>query len=130
MEFNLNVNKEILSTEYCSLKIKQGILMAIYHNDIKIDLDIAKNIVEARLNYQENIILPCLIDITGVVSITREAREYFANEGNKNISCMGIISKTTLGKLIGNFYLHFNTPLIPAKFFNQKKEAIEWLQIV
>lgn len=129
MEFNSKINKEILNTKYCSFKIKEGVLMAIYHESIKIDLDIAKEIVQIRLNYQGNIILPCIIEITGILSITRDAREYFAsNEGCENISCMGLLSTTTLGKFLGNFYLHFNTPIIPSKFFTQKKETINWLQ--
>lgn len=128
MEFNLKINKETLTTKYCTFKIKEGVLIAIYHQSIKIDLDIAKEIVQIRLNYQGNIILPCIIEITGILSITRDAREYFSNEGCKHISCMGLLSTTTLGKLLGNFYLHFNTPLIPTKFFTEKKELINWLQ--
>lgn len=127
MEFNSQFNKEILTTKHCSFKIRQGVLIAIYHN-IKIDLDIAKEVVQLRLDYQGNITLPCITEITGISFITRDAREYFAKEGSKNISCMGLISNSTLGKLTGNIYLHFNKPLIPTKFFTQKKETIDWLK--
>jgi hypothetical protein len=69
---------------------------------------------------------PGFIDATGLKSVTREAREYFA--ASKVISRAGMLTGSLISRVLGNFYLAVNKPVIPLKMFTSEAEAIAWLK--
>jgi hypothetical protein len=60
---------------------------------------------------------------------TDEARLYQAREeSNPYASAEAYVINSLAQKLIGNFYLKFNKPVRPTKFFHNMEEAAEWLK--
>lgn len=71
---------------------------------------------------------PLLIDITEIKSMTREAREVYAKEGSEaRVKAIALVTKSQMGRILGNFFLGFNKPEAPTKLFNNHASAKKWL---
>lgn len=70
-----------------------------------------------------------LIDVTHIKSMTRGAREIYAKISNeKNVIAIALLTKSLVSKIVGNFFIGFNKPVVPTKLFVDKTEAREWLK--
>ena len=70
-----------------------------------------------------------LIDMSVVSEISKDARDYFANERTASIQrATALYITSSIGKVIGNFFMGLNKPITPTKLFTDKEEAIKWLQ--
>jgi len=70
-----------------------------------------------------------VIDITGIVEITKESRDYFANERTASIQrATALLISSPVNRIIGNFFMGLNKPLTPTKLFTDHQKAIKWLK--
>lgn len=120
-------NKSLVKYQYADFEVVEGILIAHYTNG-NINLDMAKQIVIDRLNYQDGKNYPAMAYANDIISITKEARDYFATIGNEGMLAIGAIMPSTFNRMIGNFYLKVSKPTIPTLLFSTEEEAIIWLK--
>lgn len=117
--------------EYVTLILESGILIGIYNNKTRIDLEGAKEVIRLRVEMCENITYPLMVDGRSVYEVTKEARDYFGSEkGYELVSAAAIISDSLLSRTIANFLINVNfhkTP-IPVRLFSSKEMALEWLE--
>lgn len=114
--------------ESVSCRIEDNILYHVYKKSF-VDLQVAKESVETKIALCGKQNYPTLINIRKVKSTTKEAREYLSSsKGLANISVAAILAPTLISKLIGTFFMTFNSPKVKTKLFNDKDEAITWLQ--
>ena len=113
--------------ELCRIWIEKGIVYAVYKTKT-IDINIAKNMLHQRFNICNGKVYPLLADITQLNSINKEARDYLGDEGVKLLNANAILIKSSVNRIIGNFYLNITKPKIPTKLFTNKEEALIWLQ--
>ena len=72
---------------------------------------------------------PILIDSRGIRSMTREAREHFSLNGRESkTSAFGIIIKSPLSRVLGNFFMGVNKPTVPTRLFDNEDDAVKWLK--
>ncbi len=72
---------------------------------------------------------PILVDLTGLKSITREARHYFGEEITRHEArAVALLFGSAVTQVIGNFFLRFNNPKIPIKLFSSETQALTWLR--
>lgn len=109
--------------------VGSGIIFFKYAPSVNIDLNTAIRMVENRLEYTEGKPVYTLIDFTNVKSVTKEARDYMNSPegGLKGILGGAFLSNNVVATLFVNLYLKVSNPVIPAKFFTNKEEAIKWL---
>ncbi len=70
-----------------------------------------------------------LIDMTSVTEISKEARDYFANERTASIQrATALLIGSLVSRVIGNFFMGLNKPISPTRLFTDPEEAIQWLQ--
>jgi hypothetical protein len=100
-----------------------------YAPRLEIDITVAKEIVESRLNYTKGRSVYTLIDFSNVKSVTKEARDYMNSPegGLKGILGGAFLSNSVVATLFVNLYLKISNPSIPAKFFTSEKDALWWL---
>ncbi|WP_051477281.1 STAS/SEC14 domain-containing protein [Arthrobacter sp. Br18] len=68
---------------------------------------------------------PLLIDISGVLSIDREARAVL---GRASVStAIALLGSSPVDRVIGSFLLGGQPPSCPVEFFSSRSEALEWL---
>lgn len=119
---------DILETPYLQLYIQDGILYINYKEIENLDLEVAIACVAARKDFTKNQPFPCLVDAVNIHHFTKEARDYFANEGNDGITANAILTKSAVIKMMANFYITVNKPVNPTRTFTDKQAALEWLQ--
>ena len=101
-----------------------------YAPKLEMTIEVAREIVNSRLNYTGGRFVYTLIDFTNVKSVTKEARDYMnsAEGGLKGILGGAFLSNNVVATLFVNLYLKVSHPAIPAKFFTNRDEAIRWLK--
>lgn len=123
-----NGSANVAENPYVKIWIEDNILFCVYENKLNIDLEIANECVELRLEYAKGVSYPVVIDIKGIISITKEAREYFSSKGAESITAGAFIINSPLTKILGNIFLTVNKPQTPAKLFTNEKAAMKWLK--
>ena len=114
---------------YLTLVVEDGILIGTYTAGIKVDLKVAKQMVEFRLIFSAGKSYPFFADVREVKMINKEARDYFASsEGIKGIIATAVFVDNFVSKTIGNFFINFSRPAIPTRIFSNRSEAINWLK--
>lgn len=84
---------------------------------------------EAVSSFYKGKKFPLLIDARSVRSMEREARKHLSTNGREtSINSFAVIVKSPLSRVIGNFFMGLNKPEIPARLFDNEREAIHWLK--
>jgi len=115
---------------FMHLLVKDKILVGTYKQNLRINLAVAKAIVQARISFTGGEEMPSLIDSKGVISIDKPAREYLASdEGTKGLSASAIVVNSTFSTFLGNFFLTVNRPQrMPVRIFTDVAAAEKWLK--
>ncbi len=94
-----------------------------------IDITSAKKINISRLEIQKGKLQPMLSDIKFVRTVSKEARDFMASEeGCEGVLAAAILVDSPITRMIGNFFMSINKPLVPTKIFTDEAEAIKWLK--
>jgi hypothetical protein len=106
------------------------IIIGVYKPKLEIDLNVAKELVENRIDFTNGNDHYILVDFTNVKSVTKEARDYMNDPkgGLKGLLGGAFLSNSLVTTLFINMYLRINQPTVPAKFFTKKDEALNWLR--
>lgn len=72
--------------------------------------------------------MPFLTDISQIIQITKEVRDFLAdNDFAYYISKNAILINSGISKILGNIFLRFSKPNFPTKLFTDKQKAMAWL---
>ena|ERR1035437_918443 len=119
--------KTLLDNEYHRLDLEDGIIIATWKNSF-IDLDIAKKMVESRLEVLQGKQYPFLIKMKSFRECTKEAREFYASaQISKDYIAGAIHIESILESFIANFFIAVNKPKTNFKIFNSEAKAKKWL---
>lgn len=112
---------------FADIKIENGIVICVYHPGEVLTLEVAKKLVNRRLELQDNKDYPVLFHIS-LNKATKSARNYMKKEGIEGIISGAFIVDSILTKSILNFFLMVSKPKVPAKLFTERKDALIWLE--
>ena len=123
--------KEETSTQRLYWDSAEEIVWGVLVADVK-----TRELAEENIDAQERIRdslgkekTRVVIDITDTREITKEARDYFANERTASIQrATALLTKSPVSRIIGNFFLGLNKPISPTQLFTDPQKAVEWLQ--
>lgn len=94
-----------------------------------IDMQVARDILEAMRMLGHGKKYPVLIDAGELVNIDPRVRVFSAGEeGNLYTLADAIAYHSLAQKLVASFYVTHDKPVVPTKTFSEKKDAIEWLK--
>jgi hypothetical protein len=72
---------------------------------------------------------PIVVDLTGLKSMSRDARKYFAGPDTAKVqSAAALIIRSPMAKAIGNFFMGFDRALIPTRLCTSHEEALQWIR--
>lgn len=117
-----------METSYVKMFIQDGILHFYYKHIENMTLEMAKECVASRVAFTKGESYPCLVNFVQLKNSSKEARDYFANQGNEGIIANAILVNSTAFKMIANFYVMVNKPKNPTRLFTDKQSALEWLE--
>lgn len=110
-----------------SIELVNGVLIGTLKCEY-VDLSIAQAAVSHRLKHFGDKDYLLMISMSDVKHVTKEAREYFASEeGCLKIKCCAIIISSEVTKIIANFFIRINKPLVPTSLFTSEEKARQWL---
>ncbi len=123
--------KEETSTQKIYWDNENDIVYGVLFADIKTQ-ELAKENIDAQERIRDNLNKKktrVLIDMTAVSEITKEARDYFANERTASIQrATSLLISSPVSRIIGNFFMGLNKPISPTRLFTEPQKAIKWLQ--
>ena len=94
-------------------------------------VELAKKNVDAQERLRDSMNkakIRVLIDMTSVTEISKEARDYFANERTASIQrATALLIGSPVSRVIGNFFMGLNKPFSPTRLFTDPHKAIQWL---
>jgi len=94
---------------------------------VSIDVDDVIQIVNKQGELTENKKHPVVSIPSEFTSITKEARHFMSGkEAAKYTSADAFVIRSLAHKILADFYLRFQNPVVPTKVFRTKEEAIEW----
>jgi hypothetical protein len=111
-----------VANQFVQLEMRpNGILYALYLKNTTIDLKDAQDIVEMRLSFTQNNVVPVLIRIEGFSKITRAARKYiYSSDAVVGLKAAALLRDSAFASVIANLFTSINNPLkIPVRAFNQ-----------
>jgi hypothetical protein len=120
---------EVLRTKTAELWIEDDILQCKILPNAEITIDDGKKIMEISMRLSNGKKIPVLADMGSIKSMSRESRVYLSGEeAKKTATALALVTKTPIGKIIGNFLLGLNRPSYPIKMFTSPLEAKQWLK--
>lgn len=106
-----------------------GICHIVFPKNSILNLESIENELEDYKNKTGEKSPPALIDLSGVLSISSEGRQYIAEEIPKiGVPATALLVKSRISRLIGSFFIGINKPVFPVRLFDDETRAIEWLQ--
>ena len=117
-----------IQKEMMTLQEKEGALIVLYKPGIRLDLDMAKQLVANRLDYQKGKNQPVVIHMNGIKATSKEARLYMGKEGVQGITMGAFIVRNSIEQVILNFFLSIERPPIPTKAFTNEEDALVWIK--
>ena len=125
---NLQVMQE-KETSLIKLELlDSGILVATYKRRKVITLDMAREIVQTRLDFAGREPRPVLVLNQGVLDMTREARHYVGTgDGIVGIKAAAAVRDQFSTFLIMSLIVRIEKPPFPHREFSRKQPALDWL---
>lgn len=117
-----------VETPYVSMLLKDDIMYCKFADELKLNLRIARLVVAERMRISQGKKYPCIFDLRGLSSVTRDARHYLATEGSNLVIAGALLVKSNISKTIGNIFLTLNKPKVPAKIFTDRQSALKWVK--
>jgi hypothetical protein len=124
------MENEVIITRTAKVRLgEDGIFRVIVLPKVEMTLADAKESIATVLKISKGKKLPLLVDSRNIKSMEREARVYYAGEeGRKSVSACALLIGSPVSRVIGNFFMGLNKPLVPTRLFTSETEAIEWLR--
>jgi hypothetical protein len=118
-----------LDTPYVKLELQDDLLIGIYKKGLKINPDIAKEIVKTRQEFTGPQPVVALIYNQGVISVEKKARDYLSSdEGAHGIIAAAYILDNPFSSFMANFIISVSKTKMPVRTFARKEAALKWLQ--
>lgn len=118
-----------IDLDIATLFMKDGIIQIIYKDNVIIDSENVKAVIEKRISMAEGIPRPILVDGRKVFYWTRESKDYsHSEEAIKEMSAVAIINSSFFAKIHMNFIMMFYKPPFPLRVFNTIDAGLIWLE--
>jgi hypothetical protein len=73
----------------------------------------------------------CLVDMRGLVNMSREARQYYSGPEPLTVHvALALVVGSPLNRAIGNFFMGLSPPPMPTRLFDTIEDAQGWLRTV
>lgn len=119
----------VLTSRCCSFRLDpQGFVRATMNEGADFERADATEAVSVTWKVAGEKRRSVLVDMRGVRSQTRDAREYFmSDEVAGRISAVALLVGSPLSRMIGNFFLRIGDHRIPTRIFTADAAATAWL---
>ncbi len=107
---------------------RTGSFRAKSRRGVEMKLEQAEANIAACIELARGKSIPILIDESEIKSMDRACRDCYARRTRNVFSAVAYMARSTMGKIVGNFYLGINKPSHPFRLFTSESDAVEWLR--
>ena len=118
----------LIETSCANLYFDNGIVTITIKENANIELSEMKEIIEKRNKLVGINKFSVLIDSSSNHSTTNESQKYLAELNNPNWICMAVLTNNLASKILANFFIKINKPIVKTKMFTKIEAAIEWIE--
>lgn len=109
-------------------KDKEGVVHMRYRPNSSVNLETAIENIQETARIGEGRKVPMVVNLTGVKSVSRDARRYYSGEETaKYVSAVALVAESPVSRVLGNFFLGIEKPPMPTRLFSSEEKAREWL---
>ncbi len=115
-------------SKWATIEFIDGICYGDYHA-VNLDIKAAKEVTMDRLRSHQGVEAVLIVDVTKVLSVSKEARTYFTKNGSENLKASAMVIGSGFNSMLVNFFMkvNFKKPPIPVKMFKNKTDARKWI---
>lgn len=119
-----------LTTRICRFVLdNKGFVRATVVNGAEMTLEDAQEAVAMAERAAQGIRRPVLVDLRGIKSQTREARQFFVGEEATRVgAAVALLVDSPVSRIIGNFFLRLNVQRTPTELFRTEQDAVAFLR--
>lgn len=120
----------IIHNKVSFIKLKDNLIENIVKKDSEIDVEDVVQIKKMNLALAEDKPYCVMFIPHEFSSLTNDAREYIATPkiADKTIA-LAIVTSNFPQRIVANFYLAINKPIVKTKLFSTRDKALEWLNL-
>lgn len=122
--------KNIIDLEHSTIKLREdSILEVIFADNALLDVEQCDELITSYTSILGDKKVPILHIFGKYTEATKGAREFSASpRGLKHSLVEAYVLSSLPHRLLLNFYIKFNKPPVPTKFFRTKQEAVTWIR--
>ncbi len=108
--------------------LEDGVVYAKAFPNAEVSLTVAKEYHEVVAYITEERPHSTILDITGVIYLAKDAREWLRDTSNQwgNTVSVALITNSFAAKTIGNLFLKLSRPSYPVRIFEDMESAQRW----
>lgn len=116
-------------TDTCTFRRDpRGFVHAVMRKGCQMQLADAQKNIAAIATLTHHTRMPVLVDLRGVRSQSREARDYFGGpEAAETSLAVALLIGSPVSRVLANFFLRLNSTRYPTRLFTDEAGAINWL---
>lgn len=112
-------------------QIQEKILVIKFDHGVDLDMEDAVSLKEERDKVLDGASLPVYVDVNGVKSISKQARDFYSDSKSLiGVVAIAFFSNSTLANFLSDYVI--KTALqktdVPVKSFHNEEEALTWLR--
>jgi hypothetical protein len=122
------MKEQIIETRAFRTYLKDHVCITVVKPDMIVDIEDARENTRIVRELSDNNVLPILVDLRHINHITKEARDHFSmKERVPAVNAIAMVVKSPVSRIIGNFFLGLNKPVVPTQMFGTESKAMLWL---
>ena len=120
---------EIRLAQATLYRLEYNIIKIVVHEGAVFDVNDMDEVIQARKKMVGDEQYSILTVPEKFSSITAEGRNYASKQEHiKNRVALAIVVHNLAHRIMGNFFIKFHQPNVPARLFTSEKKAMEWLR--
>lgn len=130
LKCKLKLNSNQIQLSHSKIELRDDGILILYANENHVySIEDTKENVEAFGKLSGNKKVPVLIVGGNFSTLAPETRAFLASEESLKYSkAEAFLLKSLAQKILINFYIKFDKPLVPTKVFTKEEEAVKWLK--
>lgn len=121
--------REVHETRAAYLTVEEGNILHVKIKNVVVTEADAHEIVAFTQETFEGAPHTVFVDLAEIREIEKGAREAFSGKGRDSYAeALAFLVRSSISKVIGNFFIGINKPRVPTRMFSDKAKALEWLR--
>ncbi len=118
-------NEPHTTVEAFTATMRDGVLWIEWIDGTSVGDADAVSLIERADAISTDVCPPMLVELNGMVTLTRNALLRFAKD--LNIAAMAIVGPSAVDKAIADFFTEVHEPPYPTRYFQHRDMALAWL---